>query len=458
MEGDGGSLLVPRSAAKIMEEKRSNIGIAEKDDPSRKRVKMRDLESVCRSEEVNTHHPKSLKNREFFIDEFKLVEEEMSQVTEVPVTLDLDASQVGKTRKNTFPKAVNLARGTVDLNTEVSVAKVLACGGSQKCAENSYELSLLTKHERVRDSNCVTSRGIGLDLNAEDVSSSVNQETSYPSKVHDHLKSRDFSDCGSSMGPLEAVDPKRRWEEMKQNGFLSSSYGRIPMPKQRGRKTKDYDNKRKMELAKREQVDRFAKIAAPSGLLTGLNPGIINHVRNRKQVHSIIESLVRSEKLENGNMGHLKSGTTEAGYRKDLENMNDPGTHRVSFFHEDGPLSSLSGIRRTKEYPLPMNRSSHLIIEGKGGHSDPSMVERVRGKSRASHSNPVSEDDTLELKLSSSTQASENTSCLSNEEAVKFASSFKAATVASQWLELLQQDAQGRLTGMLLSLYYYTRL
>ena len=33
-----------------MEEKRSNIVIAEKDDPGRKRVKMRDLESVCRSE------------------------------------------------------------------------------------------------------------------------------------------------------------------------------------------------------------------------------------------------------------------------------------------------------------------------------------------------------------------------------------------------------------------------
>lgn len=349
----------------------------------------------------------------------------MSQVTEVPVTLDLDASQADKTRKNTFPVAVNLARGTVDLNTEVSVAKDLACGGSQKCGENSNELCLLTKDERVRDSNCVTSRGIGLDLNAEDVSSSVNQETSYASKAHDHLKSRDFSECGSSMGPLEEVDPKRRWEEMKQNGFLSSSYGRIPMPKQRGRKIKDYVIKKKMELAKREQVDRFAKIAAPSGLLNGLNPGIINHVRNRKQVHSIIESLVRSEKLENGKMGHLKSGTTEAGNRKELENMNDPGTHRVSFFHEDGPLSSLSGIRQTKEYPKPMNRSSHLSIEAKGGHSDPSMVERVRGKSCASHSNPVSEDDTLELKLSSSTQASENTSSLSNEESANFASTFK---------------------------------
>ncbi|KAF6176462.1 hypothetical protein GIB67_011396 [Kingdonia uniflora] len=34
-----------------------------------------------------------------------------------------------------------------------------------------------------------------------------------------------------------------------------------------------------MEIAKKEQVARFSKIAAPSGLLNGLNPGIINHLQ-----------------------------------------------------------------------------------------------------------------------------------------------------------------------------------
>ena len=48
------------------------------------------------------------------------------------------------------------------------------------------------------------------------------------------------------------------------------------------RKSKSDVIKKKMELAKREQVDKFAKIAAPSGLLNGLNPEIINHVRDKK--------------------------------------------------------------------------------------------------------------------------------------------------------------------------------
>ena len=60
------------------------------------------------------------------------------------------------------------------------------------------------------------------------------------------------------------------------------SHGGIPMPKQSMRKINSDVIKKKMELAKREQVDRFTKIATPSGLLNGLNPGIINYVRNKK--------------------------------------------------------------------------------------------------------------------------------------------------------------------------------
>lgn len=72
-----------------------------------------------------------------------------------------------------------------------------------------------------------------------------------------------------------------------------------------------------------------------------------------------------------------------------------------------------------------MDKSSHLILDGKLGHCDPSTVERIHGKSCASHSNPVSEDDALVLKLSSLTQASENTSSKSNEEPANFSSTLK---------------------------------
>ncbi|CAN1240076.1 hypothetical protein LINGRAPRIM_LOCUS2593 [Linum grandiflorum] len=102
---------------------------------------------------------------------------------------------------------------------------------------------------------------------------------------------------------------------MKQNGFLSSRppHGGVPVPKQRGRKPKNDTLKRRMELAKKEQVDRFTKIAAPSGLLNDLNPGIINHVRNSRQVRSIIEALVKSEKLDNitREESHLRAGSKE---------------------------------------------------------------------------------------------------------------------------------------------------
>lgn len=182
---------------------------------------------------------------------------------------------------------------------------------------------------------------------------------------------------------------------------------------------------RKRRNLQREKVDRLTTIAAPSGLLNGLNPGIINHVRNKKQVHSIIEALVRSEKLENGKDGskhaaQLNSESTEAAKRKDLENVDDSGTQEVSFSHDDGSLCSLSGIRHTRGYPVAMSKS------GTGGHCDPSMVERICDKTCDSDSTLVSQDYMLELKLSSSNQASENAGPLSNEEsAANFASSIK---------------------------------
>ncbi|CAN1240072.1 hypothetical protein LINGRAPRIM_LOCUS2593 [Linum grandiflorum] len=242
----------------------------------------------------------------------------------------------------------------------------------------------------------ISSQGMCLDLNAEDVASSVvNSDRFYTSKTHkSRPKSRDnVSECASAIGGSMVVDkdPLKVWKEMKQNGFLSSPHGGIsshnnlqgpphggvPVPKQRGRKPKNDTLKRRMELAKKEQVDRFTKIAAPSGLLNDLNPGIINHVRNSRQVRSIIEALGNS-----------------------------------------------------------------------------SSVREIPGDSALSYSHPVDENDNTPalLKLSSSIKASgESTSVSNNESAdVTNASSLsvKAASVASQWLELLQQDIKGRLTAL----------
>ncbi|KAK0592447.1 hypothetical protein LWI29_019317 [Acer saccharum] len=411
------SLSITRSDTKVGE-KRSCDESEENQEVGRKRVKMRDLDSVFQSEEMSSHHSKSSKSKE--LEECESEGEEMSQVTGVPVTLGLDASQAERIggKKSTLvvddaaPKPKPL-----DLISKVCVANSSAGDDNPGCAEASDKPSSLPgKHNREPD-NRGSSIRIGLDLNAEDVASSVNQDVFYPQKNRNHLKSRDVSECVSSSGPVEVKDPMKIWKEMKQNGFLSSSHGGVqvqnstlssslggipPVPKQRGRKTKSDSYKKKMEIAKKENVDRFTKIAAPSGLLNELNPGIINNVRNKKQVYSIIEAIVKSEKNENQHSGFRNLN--------DTENLEDSG----------------------------ISRHSDSYKEDKNADGDSSMVDQ--------------EDDALALKLSSSTKAFENASSLSNEESTNFTDasslSVKAASVASQWLELLHQDIKGRLSAL----------
>ncbi|GAV67799.1 hypothetical protein CFOL_v3_11303 [Cephalotus follicularis] len=457
-QGDSGtilgqSLLLSNSDSKVMREKRKSDELGERDElDGRKRVKMRDLDSVIRSDEINTHNPISLKEKG--TSPFQFGEEEMSQVTEVPVTLDFGAFQAEKSGRDKLSLWPESDRRSIDLNNEACNSSNLACDDSMVCAENSEKLSLLWMQDRVGDNNRVASRGIGLDLNVEDVSSSVNQDPFDSYRKHTNLKLRDVSECGSCTGPLEEKDSLRVWKEMKQNGFLSSSHGGIiaqsgilssshggiPVPKQRGRKSKQDAIKKKLDLAKREQVDRFTKIAAPSGLLNDLNPGIINHVRNRKQVHSIIESLVRSERLENGHCGKKQASLKDFSNRKDQGNVNDSGIHRLSYVHEIGPANSIFCSKQTRGHSSSMNRYIPSVLGDKSGDGESSMVDRV------------SEDDTLELKLSSLTKESENAIALSNEESTNFTSdsslSVKAANVASQWLELIHQDIKGRLLAL----------
>ncbi|GMP23671.1 hypothetical protein CsSME_00001188 [Camellia sinensis var. sinensis] len=388
-------------------------------------------------ERIDTHYPKSTEMIKAKHHPFSVEKEKSDEVSK-------DATKtISDFTRAEITAMVDPAARSLDLNTEVCVANNSASGDTLAC---SNKLSSFGKDDIGHDVNLPTSRGFGWDLNAEDVSNSLNQDPFYPYKNHENLKSGDASECGSTTGPLEEKDPMRVWKEMKQNGFLSSSHGGIPVPKPRGRKSKSDGLKKKMELAKREQVDRFAKIAAPSGLLNELNPGIINHVRNSKQVHSIIEALVRSEKLENRHAkqaNSTKSGTKEITDRKDKENVNDLGINRVGLSHDDGSLSTLSA-------------SESVLFNHSRRHGDLSKLERwTFGKTScsSSHANQDNKDDILALKLSSSiTMASENTSSLSNEESANLTSvsslSVKAASVASQWLELLHQDTKGRLAAL----------
>ncbi|KAL4334056.1 hypothetical protein GQ457_07G019710 [Hibiscus cannabinus] len=417
-----GLLCLPESDSHLARVKRSIEDLKGRHGISPKRIKMVDLNSVISSEEINTHNSKSLKRKESSQRLQFTGEENASQVTELhPVSLPLD------------------------LNTDICNTINESSDTNPKCEENCDNLCS-------QESHCATSNRIGLDLNAEDVSSLINLK-SIRHKHIENSKPRDVSECGSSIGPMGEKDSLRVWKEMKQNGFLSSSHGGIsmqsgilssshggiPVPKQRGRKSKNDMLKKKMELAKKEQVDRFTKIAAPSGLLNGLNPGIINHVRNRKQVHSIMEALVKSEKLENM---HSQSGAKDNDGRKDHGNVSNSGLHGLSCYCENEPPNVSSMSNKTRDYLVPMHKPVSSILE-KRRDGDSNLLD------------PVGEDDAFTLRLSSSTKASETEiaiSTLSNEESANItcASSLsaKAATVASQWLELLHQDIKGRLSAL----------
>ncbi|XP_076903730.1 uncharacterized protein LOC143558860 [Bidens hawaiensis] len=274
-----------------------------------------------------------------------------------------------------------LCLGKIKLNT-TSTVDLNAKDDGPSCVHDTISQSKI---------NIVKPRGLAFDLNSEDVSSSMKHD------VFDQVKRPDsLSECGSTLNVGPERDSMRLWKEMKRNGFLSSSLGGVPVPnvpKPRVRKRgKDSVIKKKIEIAKKEQVDRFAKVAAPSGLLNELNPGIINHVRNRKQVHSIIENLVRSTRSE-----------SKHGGKK----------------HDDGLVSDQEVVAKTSHYGL---------------------VNTLECK------------DDLALKLSSSGTLTSNTSSLSNDESGNISTvnslSVRAASVASQWLDLLHQDIKGRIAAL----------
>ncbi|KAK4433494.1 hypothetical protein Salat_1111700 [Sesamum alatum] len=408
------SLTGHRSEPKVqVGQKRGALEIEETSDSSHKRVKMRDLESVFLSE-----------------------------------------AQAGRGVSNAVQRDADSDSRTLDLN--VNVGSVNCAVEDEAPSHQCDKLRTSGKEEVERGDGAAKGRRFDLDLNAEDISSSIN-DPFYPYKNYEHMKSRDDSECGSSVGPLDERDSMRVWKGLKQNNYMSALHGAMPMPvpKPRGRKkfNNDMMMKKKIELAKKEQVDRFARVAAPSGLLNGLNPGIINHVRNSKQVHSIIEALVRSERSENRLSGskkynQIKSGPQELTARKEFGDVHRSGSNVSGFSHGD----TLIGRRQMSDNAL-FSKSVYPNTEVSRGNGGSCTGHTRTFSWMPSQCNIGNEDDKLALKLSSSAKvATGDASCLSNEESADLSSvtslSVKAANVASQWLELLNQDIRGRLAAL----------
>ncbi|XP_074274433.1 uncharacterized protein LOC141598621 isoform X2 [Silene latifolia] len=403
---------IPFSDSKVkVGSKRDGEELEDDSDFSRKFVRMTDLQS----EGIATHDPETSKTEESE-EHMDIIETQSSQI------VDKNADErVSAGLTEGPPKKLSNLCGSkpLDLNTDLCTDEnsgyndVIPLGDSRKQA-------LYEKGKTVKEFGYNSLCGSNLNLNVEDVTSSANHDI-FTHRPRNNLKTRDTLSLGRNTTSLEEKDGLRRWKEMKQNGFMSSPFGGIPQPPpppvapKRGRKSKNDVLKQKMEQAKKEQVDRFAKIAAPSGLLNGLNPGIINHVRNSKQVHSIIQALVRSEKQESlKQASEMKLSSQEIPEKRGgLENISS------SFSHGVGSLVPES--MKLHENRLLHSGSSPFKSRDIGGQGESANDRRV----------------------------AESTSCLSNDESASVDTlSVKAATVASQWLQLLQQDIKDRLSAL----------
>ncbi|KAK8957572.1 hypothetical protein KSP39_PZI001425 [Platanthera zijinensis] len=357
---------------------RGRDSVLEEPNKRAKRVKLRDLEAVIRSEEGIKISPLLSPHEKGIEDIENYSQEEISQITRATVS------------RLSFDRPLNNSSLEVDCS-------VIGVG---------HTINL-------QSSTTADSRH-GVDLN----------NPFYPYKKLGQVRAADSSECGSTTGPMDSNESMRKWNEMKQQGFVSSFMSIAPIPKPRNRqprKKKSEETKRKSNFVKDEMANKCTKVAAPSGLLSGLNPGIIKHVRNSKQVNSIIEAMLQNEKQELLHRSLEQSRT---------------GTRGVIL----GPSEHAHALE-ADQLDLSLNKS----VDTSFFESEVQNTESVY--------NTEFDDDALTLKLSSGLISSEHASNaavvdvpLDQEDPASL--SFRAASVASQWLGLIQQDLKGRLAAL----------
>ncbi|KAH7677687.1 hypothetical protein IHE45_07G099700 [Dioscorea alata] len=241
-------------------------------------------------------------------------------------------------------------------------------------------------------------------------SSTIGEKPLCPCKKLGQVVPVDDSGCSSTAPPVEESESLKIWKEMKRNGFLSSPHGGVPLTKNRGQqctKKKHDEQKKKPKRIKKEKENMFIKFAAPSGLLSGCNPGIIKCVKNSKQVHSKIEAMLRLVHY----CSQVKSGCSDL-----LE------------------VGIMGGNNEIEE-----QKTAHY---GTANQFSPSLSNLVC-------------DDTLKSSLNVTTNSEKSISASNDESSANaktvYLLSLKGASVASLWLELLQFDINCRLAALDLS-------
>ncbi|KAK8952890.1 hypothetical protein KSP40_PGU007774 [Platanthera guangdongensis] len=229
----------------------------------------------------------------------------------------------------------------------------------------------VTLQEHVVEKNSYKSDLVALDVDLND--------PFYPYKKLGQVESADPSECGSTTGPIEINESMRKWNEMKQNGFVSTFQVKslIPLAQKFKPTKKNNENiKKKVDTTRRKQSNMHTMVSASSQILSGLNPGIIKHVRNSKQVNSILKAMLQNEMLE----------------KQETERSNseiERGTNKVCNGWKAHSNASAHG-----HLELSLNKPLNPCSSNKKQYNDPKMPKPEF---------PLEcDDDSLTLKLSSS--------------------------------------------------------
>ncbi|RID67396.1 hypothetical protein BRARA_D02478, partial [Brassica rapa] len=99
---------------------------------------------------------------------------------------------------------------------------------------------------------------------------------------------------------LERQESMRQWMEMKRNGYLSGPLGGpvASRPRKRKKRRGDDSSNKTNQVPNKKKDQHVVATAPPSGLLAGLKPAIIKHVRSKEEVYSALEALIRDSDRE----------------------------------------------------------------------------------------------------------------------------------------------------------------
>lgn len=238
--------------------------------------------------------------------------------------------------------------------------------------------------------------------------------------------------------------------------------------------------KQKKEGDKKEQVSKFSRVSPPSGLLAELNPGIISHVRNSKQVHAILEAVVGSDALtayQDSREIFCPAPKTKAeekipGTNYTIVDVFENGDSEIMDMHHaasdalearDEHQSSEVAHRKLEERLISDSYASDHLFDIEERPTDANLNEEGFEHLAAREDSVPPVEYNKDLFYSKQTageqcnlQETSNCHChycrpndsSSMDLTCSASLSMKAATVASHWLELHYQDIKGRLAAL----------